>query len=65
MDVHEVAESGITVGGRDLYVIVFYALVLIMFVIAFVEKNFPIHLELYFRIYSSLCSVDILLFYNS
>ena len=65
MDGHEVAESGITVGGRDLYVIVFYALVLIMFVIAFVEIFVPVHLELYFRIYSGLCSVDILLFDNS
>ena len=37
MEGHKVAESGITVGGRDLSVVVFYSLVRVMFVISFVE----------------------------
>ena len=37
MDGQKVAKSGITLGGRDLSVIVFFSLVLVMFIIAFVE----------------------------
>ena len=50
MDGHKVAESGITVGARDLSVIVLYSLVLVMLVIAFVELFVLVHLEVYFRI---------------
>ena len=45
MDGHKVAESVIKVGGRDLSVIVLYSLVLVMFVIDFVELFVLVHLE--------------------
>ena len=65
MDGQKVVESRITVGGRDLSVIFFYSLVLVIFVIAFVENFVLIHLEVYFWMYCELYIVDILLLYNS
>ena len=41
MDGQKVTESGITVRNMYLSVFVFYSLVLVMFVIAFVEMIFP------------------------
>ena len=41
----KVAESAITVGNMGLSVIVFYSLVLVIFVMAFVELLFLVHLE--------------------
>ena len=41
MDGQKVVESGITVGGRDLSVIFFYSLVLVIFIIASIELFCP------------------------
>ena len=65
MDGQKVVESGITVGGRDLSVIFFYSLVLVIFIIASIELFVLIHLEVYFWMYCELYIVDILLLYNS
>ena len=65
MDGQKVVESRITVGGRDLSVIFFYSLVLVIFIIASIELFVLIHLEVYFWMYCELYIVDILLLYNS
>ena len=66
MDAKNVAGSGSTVDDWYLSMVVCYYLILIMFVIAFVEHfSVLIFLKAYLRLFLSLYILSILLFDNS